>query len=43
MMRNAGNLVDFLMHRWEHATATDFGAMALGVCVMAWFISKYYD
>jgi len=38
----ANSLVSRLMDRWQHATATDYGVLAIGIIVIGWFISKYY-
>jgi hypothetical protein len=43
MLRHSGNLVDFLMDRWQTASPTDFGALALTICVGVWFFSRYYS
>jgi len=30
------------LHHYEHATPTDFGALALGIVVVSWFFSRFY-
>lgn len=35
-------LVDYVINHWHHATPTDFGALALAVCILGWFISRYF-
>jgi hypothetical protein len=35
-------LFDRIGHWWEHATAYDFGCLALAVVICMWFLSHYY-
>lgn len=31
-----------LFDRWQNATATDYGVLAIAIIVVGWFVSKYY-
>lgn len=35
--------IDQILNRYYRADASDFGAMALGIVVLCWFISKYFN
>jgi hypothetical protein len=36
------SLISHLLDRWQYATATDYGALAVVIIAVGWFISKYY-
>ena len=35
------HLVDRLADRWQHATPTDFGMLAVAVIITGWYVSRY--
>jgi hypothetical protein len=42
MRLSAHGIVANMLDRWYAADAMDFGALALTIIVMAWFIARYY-
>lgn len=36
------NAVRSFLHHYEHATPTDFGALALAIVVGGWFCTRFY-
>lgn len=43
MFTRCERLVAQLIDRWNNANAMDFGALALAVVVVAWFVNHYYN
>ena len=38
---SAGEVVDVLLERYQHARLIDFAFLAIAVAVSCWFVSKY--